>query len=83
MGCGLKSRFYFYVALKLRQVVSEQDLHSNICCSRMLKGMVLSIPQVLFSYTSRNHSNDDGLKSYMVKKFPEFSGQLHIKGFLD
>ena len=64
-------------------MVSEQDLHSNIHYSRILQGKVLSIPQVLFSYTSGNHSNDDGLKCHMVNDFPEFFGQLHIKGFLD
>ena len=64
-------------------MVSEQDLRSNISYSRMSKGKVLSIPQVLFSYTCRNHSNDDGLKCHMVNDFPEFFGQLHIKEFLD
>ena len=49
----------------------------------MSKGKVLSIPQVLFSYTSGNHSNDDGLKCDMVNDFHELSGQLHIKRFLD
>ena len=43
-------------------MVSDQDLRSNISYSRMSKGKVLSIPQVLFSYISGNHTNDDGLK---------------------
>ena len=64
-------------------MVSEQDLRSNISYLRMSKGKVLSVPQVLFSYTSVNHSNDDGLKCHMINDFPEFSGQLHIKEFLD
>ena len=64
-------------------MVSEQDLRSNISYSRMSKGKVLSIRQVLFSYTFGNHSNDDRLKCHMVNDFPEFSGQLHIKEFLD
>ena len=64
-------------------MVSEQDLCSNISYSRMSKGKVLSIPQVLFSYTSGNHSSDDGLKCHMVNDFSDFSGQLHSKEFLD
>ena len=48
----------------------------------MSKGKTLSIPQIFFSYTSGNHSNDDGLKCHTVSDFPEFSGQLHIKEFL-
>ena len=75
--------FFIVLALRLRQVVSEQDLRSNIRYSGMLKGKVLSIPQVLFSYTSGNHSNDDWLKCRMVNDFLEFSGQLYIKEFLD
>ena len=69
--------------LRLRQVVSEQDLRSNISYSRMSKEKVLSIPQVLFSYTSGYHRIDDGVKCQMVVDFSEFSGQLHIKEFLD
>ena len=64
-------------------MVSEQDLRSNISYSRMSKGKVLSVPHVLFSYTCGNHSNDDRLKCHMINDFPEFSGQLHIKEFLD
>ena len=75
--------FFIVPALRLRQEVSEQDLRSNIIYSRMSKGKVLSIPQVLFSYTSGNHSNDDGRKCHMVNDFPEFSSQLHIKEVLD
>ena len=75
--------FFIVPALRLRQVVLEQDLRSNINYLRISKGKVLSIPQVLFSYTSGNHSNDVGLKCHMVNDFLEFSGQLHIKEFLD
>ena len=75
--------FHLSYTLRLRQVVSEQHLRSNISYSRMSKEKVLSIPQVLFSYTSGYHRIDDGVKCQMVVDFSEFSGQLHIKEFLD
>ena len=64
-------------------MVSEQDLRSKISGSRMSHGKVLSNPQHLFSYTSRNHGSDDRLKCPLVVEFSEFSGQLNIEEFLD
>ena len=64
-------------------MVSEQDLRSKISGSKMSHRKVLSNPEHLFSYTSRNHGSDDRLKCPLVVEFSEFSGQLNIVEFLD
>ena len=43
--------FYIVLALRLREVVSEQDLHSSIKCSEIFKGRLCFITKNLLCVT--------------------------------
>ena len=80
-ACGFKSFFYIVHVLRLHQVVSKQDLCSSIKHSRMSKGNVYCIPQILFSCSSRNHDIHDRLKYPSKVDFLEFCGYFNIEEF--
>ena len=60
-------------------MVSEQDLRSSFKFLKMSKGKYHSLPLS----TSGIHYNHDMHEALLKNDFPEFSGQLHIKEFLD
>ena len=76
-ACGLKSLFYICPALRLRQVVSEQDSRSSFKFSKMSKGKYHSLPLSTSGIYNSNDSNEALLKN----DFPEFSGDLNIEEF--
>ena len=63
-------------------MVSEQDLRSNIECSKMSEGKFHSIPKILFSYTSRNHDSENRLRWPLVFDFAQLDGRFYIEEFL-
>ena len=69
--------FFIVPALRLRQVVSEQDLRSSFRFLKMSKGKYHYLPLS----TSGIHYNHDMHEGLLKKDFPEFSGHLNVEEF--
>ena len=61
-------------------MVSEQDLRSNIECSKMSEA---KFPKISFSYTSSNHDSENWLRCPLVFDFAQLNGRFYIEEFID
>ena len=76
-GLWIQALFFIVPALRLRQVVSKQDLSSSFKFSKMSKGKYHSLPLS----TSGIHYNHDMHEALLKNDFPEVSCHLNIEEF--